>query len=311
MLTTAEGLRELGVDIHLEYLENLRSISKIFKAQNRLEKLAKNFDLVHVQYGSACALASVKITSCPKILTLRGSDWNNVFTKKWSENIHSILSTRFTCWALKSFDYVITVSDRMTNEVRRKFPSTNIISIPSPINLNLFKPIEKAIARKNLGFPENTEKWILFTSNDIKNPLKRFDIAKKTIDLLNEKSLNCKLRIANGLKHSEIPLFVASCDLILCTSVSEGWPNSIKEALACNIPFVSTDVSDLKNISKFESSCRVCVPDPSELAYNIQDVLQKESVNNLRKYVERMSMPNVSLQIFQLYNRLINNYKSI
>jgi teichuronic acid biosynthesis glycosyltransferase TuaC len=310
MLTTLEGLRELGVSIHLEYLGNLRSISKIMKAQNRLEKLAKNFDLVHVQYGSACALASVKITSCPKIVTLRGSDWNNVFTKKWSENIHSIISTRFTLWALKSFDYVITVSDRMTNDVRRKFPSTNIMSIPSPINLNLFKPIEKSVARNNLGFPGNTEKWILFTTNDIKNPLKRFDIAKKTIDLLNEKSQNFKLRIANGLKHSEIPLFVASCDLILCTSVSEGWPNSIKEALACNIPFVSTDVSDLKNISELEPSCRLCLPDATELAYNIQDVLQKEYVNNLRKYVEMMSMPNVSLQIFQLYEKLINESKS-
>jgi glycosyltransferase involved in cell wall biosynthesis len=310
MLTTAEGLRELGVDIHLEYLGNLKSISKIIKERNRLEKIAKNFDLVHVQYGSACALASTKITSCPKILTLRGSDWNNVFTKNWSQNIHSMISTRFTFWAMKSFDYVITVSDRMTKEVKRKFPSSSVMSIPSPINLNLFKPLEKSIARKNLGFPENTEKWILFTSNDIKNPLKRFDIAKKTVDLLNEKSQNFKLRIAYGLKHSEIPLFVSSCDLILCTSVSEGWPNSIKEALACNIPFVSTDVSDLKNIAKFESSCRVCCPDPIELAYNIQDILKKDAVNNLRKYVEEMSMPNVSLQIFHLYKKMINKYKS-
>jgi len=44
----------------------------------------------------------------------------------------------------------------------------------------------------------------------------------------------------------ELNFYYNACDLFLLTSVYEGSPQSIKEAIACNCPIVSTDVGDVK-----------------------------------------------------------------
>jgi len=76
MFNAAKKLQSLGLDLTLKYLGNLRSVTNIIRKQKYIKKIAKDFDLVHAQYGSACALVTSVIDSCPKVLTLRGSDWN-------------------------------------------------------------------------------------------------------------------------------------------------------------------------------------------------------------------------------------------
>src|SRR5437773_1279161 len=76
MFSAAEGLRALGVDVELEYLGNLRSPMNLLRARTWLRARAKEFDLVHAQYGSACALAASAVTTCPKVVSIRGNDWN-------------------------------------------------------------------------------------------------------------------------------------------------------------------------------------------------------------------------------------------
>jgi len=123
--------------------------------------------------------------------------------------------------------------------------------------------------------------------------------------LVNIKLGNTRLRIAQNIPHSEMATFVGACDVILCTSYKEGWPNSIKEALACNVPFVSTDVSDLRDIADKEPSCRICPPKANKLADNICDVLLKARSYNLRKHVVGMDNQTTSEKLFNIYNSLI------
>ncbi len=49
------GMKELGVDIHLKYLGNLRSPLDLYKARYSLREMSAKFDIVHAQFGSACA----------------------------------------------------------------------------------------------------------------------------------------------------------------------------------------------------------------------------------------------------------------
>ncbi|MEA5409980.1 glycosyltransferase [Haloarculaceae archaeon H-GB2-1] len=39
-----------------------------------------------------------------------------------------------------------------------------------------------------------------------------------------------------------MPVWMNAADVLLLTSKREGFPNTVKEALACNLPVVSTDV---------------------------------------------------------------------
>ena len=71
----ADGMRACGVDVHLEYLGNLRSPTGLAAARKRVAAMTKGFDLVHAQYGSACALATAGAEGLPKVVSVRGNDY--------------------------------------------------------------------------------------------------------------------------------------------------------------------------------------------------------------------------------------------
>jgi glycosyltransferase involved in cell wall biosynthesis len=49
----------------------------------------------------------------------------------------------------------------------------------------------------------------------------------------------------------DVPEIIASSDLLLVTSLNEGFPNVVLEAMACGTAVVSTDYSDVRRILPF------------------------------------------------------------
>jgi len=207
--------------------------------------------------------------------------------------------------AIRSYDCVISVSNRMAGELRRVTGVPNVVTIPSPIDVTRFVPRDKREARAELGFAGDRRKWILFNALNLKDPIKRFPLAKAAFEMANSRRGDLELRVAHDLPHAILPLYAAACDLILCTSETEGWPNSVKEALACNVPFVSTDVSDLGEIARQEPTCRVCAPDAGALAGGICDALETAGRAELRKYVAPMSLEATSDRLVGIYQSLV------
>jgi glycosyltransferase involved in cell wall biosynthesis len=165
--------------------------------------------------------------------------------------------------------------------------------------------VEKEEARALLGCPGSTEKWVLFNASRPHNPIKRFGLAMEAFKLANAKCRNLRLRVATNLPHEEVPLFTAACDVILCTSEAEGWPNGVKEALACNVPFVATDVSDLRDIASVEPTCRVCSADPGVLATNLCEVLAAQPRPDLRRHVVSMGLDATRERLLSVYETLL------
>jgi glycosyltransferase involved in cell wall biosynthesis len=115
------------------------------------------------------------------------------------------------------------------------------------------------------------------------------------------------LRVASGIAPEDMPAFVDACDVVLCTSTHEGWPNSIKEALACGVPFVSTDVSDLAEVARAHPVCRVCEPDPVALGNALCDVLNSPIDPNLPSSVAQMAIPVISRRLAGAYSALLRS----
>jgi teichuronic acid biosynthesis glycosyltransferase TuaC len=310
MNIAAAGVRARGVELHCEYLGNLRSVSNLRKARARLRHIARDFDLVHAQYGSACGLATAAVHEVPKVLSIRGNDWSVYNTSVGFHYVHSRLARWMTRRSVGAFDLVVTVSKRVAAEVRDFSPGTAIMAMPSPIDLSRFVPRDKREARALLGFPNNDERWVLFNALNLNDPVKRFQLANRAFEIASAKFGNLRLRLATNLPHADLPLFTAACDVILCTSETEGWPNCIKEALACDVPFVATDVSDLREIADADPRCRVSPPDPSILADNLGEVLANGDNSGLRRHVESMSMDKLSDQLIGAYESLLQRRTS-
>lgn len=305
----AEGLRARGIELHLQYLGNLRSPLNILLARSEIRRLSRRFDLVHAQFGSACALVTAAAEGVPKLVTLRGNDWATYDASVGFLYFHTRAAVAFTRAAIRSYDCVCTVSHRLAADVARAVPGVRVEVLPSPVDLAEFAPRDKLEAKAALGSPACTEKWVLFNSLHLHSPIKRFGLAKAAFELAQAARGGLQLRLATNLPHAAMAQFVAACDVILCTSESEGWPNSVKEALACDVPFVATDVSDLRAIAAQEPSCRVCPADPDLIAANICEVLAGPAPTGLRRHVEEMSVDTITDRLVATYQSVLGDYR--
>lgn len=291
-------LKNQGLDVEMYCLDR-NSIYKIFKDFFKLRNIAGNYDLIHAQYGSFVGFFTSFLPG-KKILSLRGTDYYGVPQINWKNKIFNFVSRFFTLNSVKRYNIIITMSNLMTEVLKLQFPTKNILTLTDGIILNNFK--EKAPFKR---LPGNTIK-ILFSSVNTDNPVKRGYLVKAAIERLKLKGYNIEMIPLTGVSHAEVPDFISKCDLVMLSSTHEGWPNIIKECLATNIPFVSTDVSDLKEIANVESTCFVTDADPEKLSDAVEAFLNIGIWDDmcLRKYVIHMDMPKFGKDLLFIYHNL-------
>lgn len=126
---------------------------------------------------------------------------------------------------------------------------------------------------------------MVFFGGDPLRGEKRFFLAKAAIDELKLGDA-ILLLTARHVPQSEMPYYYRAADVMLLTSSHEGSPNSVKEALACNIPVVSVDVGDVKERIENIPGCFVCNDDkPHTISLALKASLESTSRNDLRKFV--------------------------
>ena len=300
MHTFAAGIAEFGVQVDLMYLGNLGRAPALWRAWRDVRVRSKTYDLVHAQFGSACALAS-SAAAVPSILSLRGSDWHRYRGPDRAETRHGLLAHQFSRLSLRAYDQIVTMSERMSTEVRVRAPGLAVATIADPIDTTLFRPHSRKTSRQALFNSSSEAPWILFTTLSANNPIKRVELAREAVRLAAKRIPGLELKVASGLDHRQMPMFIACCDVALCTSTHEGWPNSIKEALACGLPFVSTDVSDLATIAARHPGCRISAADPQAIADQLCAALAGPPGTHLRDEVMPMDVVPISLRLRDLY----------
>ncbi len=303
MTTLAEGVRELGVHLDLCYLGPLSVPKNLRRAYIQVQKRSQDYDIVHAQYGALCAVACSGARTT-KLLSFRGSDWHRYQGPDLRESYHGLVAQCMSRLMVRKFDGVIAMSNRMARQIESKTSHQNVFVIPDPIDLGLFSGRYSWPADAPKGEPSEDGYSVLFTTVHRDNPIKRAWLAAEAVAIAEGTLGKITLQVASGLPHSEMPAFVSGCDVVISTSTHEGWPNAVKEALACNVPFVATDVSDLRRISDIEPSCFVVGANGQELAAALVKVLQMPRRPDLRHHVAEMDLPVISAQLVDLYSEL-------
>ena len=293
----ADFLQAAGVDVEVFHFQAQKNVVRYVKAWLAVRrKLRSNrYDLIHAQFGQSGLMALPKRT--PYVVTLRGSDiLGTVSDRSGKYTAAGRINQRISQTVAARADAVILVSDHM----RANLPgvkSCNII--PSGIDFDLFRLMPRDEARRRLGLPPD-ERLVLFVGNP-QQARKRYPLAKAAIDVLNQR-LPVKLVVGWGVPHTDIPVYMAACDALVFTSMQEGSPNVVKEALACNLPVVSVAVGDVEQRIGGVEGCELCRDEsPEAIAAALERVLVRGKRVQGRKSVEHLSETSITQQVIAVY----------
>ena len=75
----------------------------------------------------------------------------------------------------------------------------------------------------------------------------------------------------------------------------------VKEALACNLPVVSTRVGDVPELLARLKNCHVCSADPKELSSKVVEVLRSRERTVSRERMAAYSLESTSAAILEIY----------
>jgi glycosyltransferase involved in cell wall biosynthesis len=308
----ASWLRNEGVDIHIHRTGSLRTPWGMRRESRLIQSAARGFDLVHAQYGSACALVTMRATDTPRLMTIRGNDWNlhsETFHWLW---LHTRAARRFSRMAIPRADRVLAVSHRIAEELRSAFPARRILYLPTPVDFRKFRPAtpEERSSRAALRAGADPGSfWVLFNALNPWDPIKRFQLARDAVRMAQSKlGLPVQLVLASSIPHDRIASLTRACDAILSTSESEGWPNCVKEALASNVPFIATDTSDLRRIAEADHRCQIVEANAHAIAQALARLVQADwrgHHDGLRDHVGHMQLPYVGHGLISTYQDLL------
>jgi teichuronic acid biosynthesis glycosyltransferase TuaC len=262
----------------------LRNLPKFYKTIH----INKPY-LIHAHYGLSGLFASLQF-KVPVVVTYHGSDVN-----EWKNRQFSRVASKL-CAAN------IFVSKNMMELM----PAKNSFHVPCGLNTSVFKPHEYYTARKRFGMSDDV-KYILFSSS-FTNKVKNYPLAKNAVKLLDRNKI--KLLELKGYSRREVASLLSAVDLALMTSHSEGSPQFIKEAMACNTPIVSTNVGDVKESFGPIKGCYITGSTPAEVAKNIRIALNLNSRTVARDAVLNLDADLVAKKVLAVYKQVLFRNKS-
>ena len=259
----------------LDYLKLYRDV---------LKRSIGQYDIVHANFGLTAPHAIAQ-PHRPVVLSLWGSDITG------SVGYLSMKCSRFC-------DEVIVMSSEMDERL-----GGGAHVVPHGIDLDHFRPMPQESARDDVGWSHN-KKHVFFPydpSRDVKN----YPLAERVTEAVDRKlPSDVKLHVIFGVDHSSIPVYMNAADALLLTSFREGSPNTVKEALACELPVVATDVGDVRKQLAGVDPSRVCTSEP-ELARALAKVLERRERSDGREHVQHLSIERMGERIIDIYRRAL------
>lgn len=267
------GVRNKGVLGYLEqYPELIRTI-RTFKP-----------DIVHAHYGLSGVLANLQ-RRVPVVTTFHGSDINDPGVLRWSK------------WAMRLSAFSIFVSNK---NLATANPQKNYALIPCGINIQDYPIIDRGGARQILGLAP-IGKYVLF-AGAFDNPVKNSSLAKEAVKLLP----GVELIELKGYNRNQVATLMQAVDVFLMTSLTEGSPQVIKEAMACGCPIVSVEVGDVKEIIDGVDGCYLADREPKSIADNLKRAFAFSGRTKGREVIIEKKLTNdiIANQILAVYRKV-------
>lgn len=293
----------------------------------------EKLDLFHVHYAVPHASAAymareilkVEDLHVPFITTLHGTDITIVGKDASLEPV--------VTFSINQSDGITAVSSDLRKDTYDQFNVTKEIQvIPNFIDLDRFKKQKKDHFKKAIC--PNDEKLIVHTSNfrkvkRVQDVVKVFNEIRKTvpaklllvgdgpersaIEKLAEQSCSMEdVRFLGKLEAVEEVLSVS--DLFLMTSEKESFGLAALEAMACEVPLISTNAGGLPELNIDGVTGYLCdVGDIGNMAKKALQILDKDNLPKFKeaalKRAQEFELSNILPMYENLYKQVIVDFK--
>ena len=300
-----ESLRKAGCEVDYFLVRG-----NYLLAVHDLKKKIREYkpDIVHAHFGLSAITAELQ-NLVPVVTTFHNGE-----TLNWHVNL---LSSLFSLRA----KHVIYVAQHVRD--LSYFKAKNYSIIPCGVPMDQCVVMDKAEARKQLKWDAN-KKYILF-GGAFDNLRKNYPLLKEAVDILNRTPYTIHHTPdiicieMKGLSRAECVLRMNACDLFALPSHSEGSPQALKEAMACNCPCLATDIADVRELFGDEPGHFILRNprktherwDADEKSLDEMVVLLKEALANGKRTKGRERILKLGLSNEQVAKRIIDIYQKV
>jgi glycosyltransferase involved in cell wall biosynthesis len=305
--TQADSLERIGVELDVLPIRGYASKRAYADAVGELRRMTRrrDYDVVHAHYGHAGVVARTQ-RRAPLVVSYCGDDvlgtpdGNGGLTPR--SRAEAAVFRRLAHVA----DATITKSEEMERALPPSRRARNHV-IPNGVDVERFAPRPRDEARRELGW--DGEPIALFVG-DPGIPRKNHELAAAATEHASRELGGLRLQVAQGFTPDQVPTLMSAADALLMTSLWEGSPNVVKEAMAAELPVVAVPAGDVEERLRGVDGCFVRPYDAAALGEALVAAVRHGRAPAARRAVAELSLDNVARRVERVYGDAIARRKS-
>lgn len=293
---------------------------------SRLRDLLLNekVKLVHSwgTFADTVSYYAVKKIDIPHVITLRCYPMEDAPTRM--NPVVGYVLAMFVLHIYKHSNHVIACSKSIKEKMDKSYKWANLSYIQNGVDTKQFKTLDYKKCREKLKILDNE---IVFISMGSMIPRKRID---ETVDAFLESEIKNKklLVLGDGVlfdkykekyknskvcflgKKTDVVPYLSASDVLISSSESEGMPNAVLEAIACEKPVILSDIPQHKEVLDMLDGCGVLyhLGNKKELSEEISKV-NNNSINEMklrciRIHNSELEMTNMGRKYKEYYEKI-------
>jgi teichuronic acid biosynthesis glycosyltransferase TuaC len=310
----------------LEFSRKRRGDDGLRSAKKVIEKNGLNFDLIHAHFTFPSGYVGAKLKeSFKKGLILTVHEDRNWFLNEIASGDKKLL------YAWRNADRIIRVNRADLKEFENiNIDRSKLVYLPNGFSADQFKSIDKITARVKLNLPQDKQvllnlaaletykgqEYLIKSMKIVKASRKdvilyivgKGSLRRALQSLIDKYDLQEMVILAGGNKPvEEIALWMNSCDFFVLSSLSEGNPTVMFEALGSGKPFIGTKVGGIPDIVVDENLGILVDPgDSNSLAKALLKAIDRDwNAEYISNYADQFTWYKIAEKTANLYRDIL------
>ena len=262
-----------------------------------------DFDVIDAHYfypdGVAAVLLGLHFKK-PVVVTARGSDLTLL--------ARHIVPRAMIKWAAHRADALITVSAGLREELcRLDVPAHRITVLRNGVDLELFRPVDRHLARAKLGvdghclvsvghlIPRKGHELAIGALVSLPDAL-LFIVGEgpergSLETMASRLGVGARVRFLGAIPHEQLREIYGAADASILASSREGWANVLLELMACGTPVIASDIPGTREVVAGPAAGRLMRDrSPHAIAEGVRALFAEPTDRSAtRAYAERFS----------------------